>query len=120
MSLTDADIRLADALLLQFCRRADRLYGKEAITPNMHLHCHLKQSLYDYGPIHNFWLFAYEWYNAVFEQFPSSNRSFEIHFMNRVLQEFQLFTSLQFLPKEFESDFGNVTSQSQLFKGQWK
>ena len=108
MSLTDTDIRLADALLLQFCRRAEILYGKEAITPNMHLHCHLKQSLYDYGPIHNFWLFAYERYNGIFEQFPSSNRSFEIHFMNRFLQEFQLFTSLQFLPKAFESDFGDV------------
>ena len=28
--------------------------------------------------------------------------------MNRFLQEFHLFTSLQFLPKEFESDFGHV------------
>ena len=56
MKISEADIKLADALLLQFCRRAERLYGKEVATPNMHLHCHLKQSLYDYGPIHNFWL----------------------------------------------------------------
>jgi hypothetical protein len=108
MRISDVDIKLADALLLQFCRRAERLYGKEVTTPNMHLHCHLKQSLYDYGPIHNFWLFSYERYNGIFEQFPSSNRSFEIHFMKRFVQEFRLFTSLQFLPKEFESEFGNA------------
>ena len=112
MKISDVDIKLADALLLQFCRRAERLYGKEVATPNMHLHCHLKQSLYDYGPIHNFWLFSYERYNGIFEQFPSSNRSLEIHFMKRFVQEFRLFTSLQFLPKEFESDFGNALKTS--------
>ena len=112
MRISDADIKLADALLLQFCRRGESLYGKEVTTPNMHLHCHLKQSLYDYGPIHNFWLFSYERYNGIFEQFPSSNRSLEIHFMKRFLHEFQLFTSVQFLPKEFESDFGDMIKAS--------
>ena len=54
MVITDEEIKLADAFLLQFCYRVERLYGKKIITPNMHLHCHLKQCLYDYGPIHNF------------------------------------------------------------------
>ena len=67
MTITDAQIRLADAFLLQFCRRVENLYGKNVITPNMHLHCHLQQSLYDYGPIHNFWLFSYERYNGILE-----------------------------------------------------
>ena len=49
-SLSVADISLADALLAQFCRRIERLYGKNVITPNMHMHCHYKQMLLDYGP----------------------------------------------------------------------
>ena len=43
--------RLGDALLLQFCRRIERVFGKEFITPNMHLHCHLLECIIDYGPL---------------------------------------------------------------------
>ena len=46
------------------------------ITPNMHLHCHLKQSLLDYGPIHNFWLFSFERHNGKTEKtFKNEQRS---------------------------------------------
>ena len=48
--LTADEIKLADALLLQFCRRVDRMYGQGVITPNMHLHCHLKDVILDFGP----------------------------------------------------------------------
>ncbi len=48
------DIQLADALLLQFCCRVERMYGQRAITPNMHMHCHYKDILQDYGPSHSF------------------------------------------------------------------
>lgn len=104
VAITQSEIELADAHLLQFCIRVERLYGPSVITPNMHLHCHLKQSLYDYGPIHNFWLFSYERYNGILENFPSSNRSLEIQLMNRFLREFQSFIPTSW-PKEFESDF---------------
>lgn len=55
-------IRLADALLLQFCKCTERMYGKRTITPNMHMHCHLKDCILDYGPLHGFWLFSFERY----------------------------------------------------------
>ena len=105
MVITDEEIKLADAFLLQFCCRVEKLYGNRIITPNMHLHCHLKQCLHDYGPIHNFWLFSYERYNGILEHFPSNKRSLE---MQRFLQKCSLFTSFQFLPNEFESDFGHI------------
>lgn len=57
-TISHHDIQLADALLLQFCRRVERMYGKSLITPNMYLHCHIKESLYDYGPIHDFHMSA--------------------------------------------------------------
>ena len=40
MSLTAAEIQLADVFQLQFCRRVEIVYGKNDITHNMHLHCH--------------------------------------------------------------------------------
>ena len=36
------DIDKADELLMSFCTGVETLYGNEAITPNMHLHGHLK------------------------------------------------------------------------------
>ena len=108
MILTDAEIELADAFLLQFCRRAESLYGKNMITPNMHLHCHLKQSLLDYGPIHNFWLFSFERYNGILEHFPSNNRSIEIQLMQRFIREFELSSSCHNLPMDYQTDFSSL------------
>lgn len=56
--LTDNDIIVADNLLMQFCNSFENLYGKESITPNMHLHGHLKECMLDYGPVFSFWLFS--------------------------------------------------------------
>ena len=41
------NVKLGDALLLQFCRRTEQLFGKESVTPNMHLHCHLADCMTD-------------------------------------------------------------------------
>ncbi len=40
-SLSEVDIILADNLLLQFCKRVERLFGTSFATPNMHMHGHL-------------------------------------------------------------------------------
>lgn len=48
-TLTTDDIILADALLLHFSKRVQCMYGENAITPNMHMHCHFKDVLLDYG-----------------------------------------------------------------------
>ena len=37
-SISLNDVTLADALLLQFCKRGQRMYGPNVITRNMHLH----------------------------------------------------------------------------------
>ena len=49
LSFTQLD--LADALLVQFCIKVESLYGRGAITPNMHLHGHLKQVILNFLPI---------------------------------------------------------------------
>ena len=106
MNITCTEIDLADTLLLNFCKRVESLYGKDTITPNMHLHC---QCLLDYGPTHNFWLFAYERYNGILESFPTNHRSLEIQLMKRFLREFKLSTSLP-IPDLFKEEVGEFMS----------
>ena len=46
--LHSSDIHLGDALLMQFCTRYERIYGKQAVTPNIYLHAHLRECFLDY------------------------------------------------------------------------
>ena len=36
ISFTELD--LADALLIKFCVRVEQMYGKDVVSPNMHMH----------------------------------------------------------------------------------
>ena len=110
LSLTD--VTLADALLLQFCRRLERVYSSDYITPNMHMACHLKECITDYGPLHTFWLFAFERYNGLIENMPCNNRMVEVQFMRRFLRDIK-FSSLPLpdsLCEDFHSQFDGLTS----------
>ena len=66
------EIEQADELLMSFCTGLERLYGKEAITPNMHLHGHLKECILDVGPLYSFWCFSFERYNGILEKMKKS------------------------------------------------
>ena len=104
--MTVNDVNLADALLLQFCKRVQHMYGENVITANMHLHCHLKDVLLDYGPIHEFWLFPYERYNGTMGNFLTNNRNFEPQLMQRFLRD--LSSSSFPFPNEFQDDFNSI------------
>ena len=111
-NITQSEIDLADALVHRFCCQVETLYGTHVITPNLHLHCHLRQSIKDYGPVNNFWLFAYERYNGILESYPTNGRSIEIQLMKKFLKEFTLYAHIPHLPSEFQDDFSNFfTSQ---------
>ena len=104
------------ALLLQFCRRMEHIYmyGNESITPNMYMHCHLRSCVEDYGPLHGFWLFAFERYNGILGSTPNHNHSIEVQLMQRVVRDAELVSMP--LPDEFSTDlkplFPNKVSDS--------
>ena len=75
----------ADLYFLQFCRKVETLYGKEYCTPNMHLHLHLKESFFNYGPPNAFWCFAFERYNGILGSYHSNKKSIESQFMKKFL-----------------------------------
>lgn len=58
--ITINDINIAHNLLHQFCKKFELLYGAQRVTPNMHLHMHLKECILEFGPIYSFWLFSFE------------------------------------------------------------
>ena len=73
-------------------------------TPNMHMHCHLRDCVMDFGPISGFWLFPYERFNGILGELPSNNRSFEIQLMKRFLND-QSMHSIS-VPQEFSEVLG--------------
>lgn len=90
VELTNNDIQIADALLVKFCTRFENLFGGDRVTPNMHLHCHLRECVLDYGPLRNFWLFAFERYNGVLESLHTNNRNIEPQLMRKFLRECEI------------------------------
>ena len=85
--LTDSDIEIGDRFLMEFCKTFEDLYGKDLVTPNMHLHGHLKECLIDYGPFHSFWCFSFERFNGILGSYHTNNRSIEIQLMRRFLMQ---------------------------------
>ena len=101
--LSDIDIKKADLLLLNFCRKVEILYGKQEVTPNMHLHCHLTECVKEYGPTFGFWLFSFERYNGMLGKFPNNQKHIEVQLMRRFETELQLHTLP--LPQMFHDKF---------------
>lgn len=86
-SISVEDIKVADLLLIQFCKRVKRLFGTKFVTPNMHMHFHLSECLQDYGPLHSFWLYSFERYNGLLGNQPTNNRSIELQLLQRFLRD---------------------------------
>lgn len=92
--LSRNDIELAECLLLRFCTKVECFYGKHVITPNMHLHGHIKEMLLDYGPSQELWLFSYERYNGILGNQPNNNKVIEPQLMQRFIRDSYCFSAM--------------------------
>ena len=75
------DVDKADMLLVEFCKKQQVLYGVQSCTPNMHMHCHLKECIMDVGPLHCFWCFSL---NGMLEKMQKTWQSPEIQLAHQV------------------------------------
>ena len=107
--LTLQDIHVIDNYLLQFSKMFESLYGKDAVTPNIHLHAHLTECILDYGPVYSFWLFSFERYNGLLGKTPTNKRNIEIQFMNRFCRDSIVISKS--LPQEASSMFSPIIQQ---------
>ena len=113
--LSHNDLKKADLLLLKFCTQFERLYGRKEVRINMHLHCHLKECIEDYGPVYSFWCFAFERYNGILGSTCFNNRSIEIQLMRKfICEQFVLNVSLPEEHSETFTAFFNRYQTSQL------
>lgn len=70
--VTDTQVKRAHDLLIFNFNEFLRLYGSKYCSPNMHMACHLRECMLDYGPLSTFWCFAFEHYNGTLEEIQTS------------------------------------------------
>ena len=84
-AIRKSSVQAADAYLKHFCQHFARIYGAEPCTINMHLHLHLQECIYDYGPVYSWWCFAFERYNGMLGSYYTNRRNIEPQIMSKFL-----------------------------------
>ena len=79
--ITKTDLIVSDWKLLHFLKEYEKINRELAITPNMHLHLHLKECVENYGSIYGFWRFSFERYNGILGSYHKNSKTVEIQIM---------------------------------------
>jgi hypothetical protein len=58
-------IQEAHGRLIEIIKLVEMHYGRDKITPNLHLSLHLHDCSIDYGPLYAFWCFSFERMNGI-------------------------------------------------------
>ena len=103
------EIKEGERLLKSFCLEFLRLYGKENLTPNMHLHLHLPDDMLDYGPVYVFWLFSFERYNGTMVRCSTNYKQIPIQLMKQFLER------QDSRNQAWPADFEDIVQQTKLF-----
>ena len=111
-SISLQELDMADTFLIEFCETFERLYGKEHLTINMHLHGHLKECLLDFGP---FWLFSFERLNGILESYHTNGHDIPIQLMRRFLVTSDF--DQHKWPEEFQPTFSPFLFRHKYNKG---
>lgn len=101
--ISKTDLEIVDGLLLKFCKSVETLYGKHTITPNMHLHNHLKEIILNHGPVTSFWCFSFERFNGLMGSTSTNKRSVELQLMRKLAISRQLRDMK--LPNQYPDEF---------------
>ena len=51
--------------LIKIVKLIEEHYGRDKITPNLHLSLHLRECSYDFDPLYTFWCFSFERMNGI-------------------------------------------------------
>ena len=73
----------AQNLLVEYCKEFEKRYSQENVVINMHLACHLKECIIDYGPVHEFWCFRFERFNGFLGSYLNNHQNISIAMMKR-------------------------------------
>ena len=106
-------VEKAHKLLIEFNKGVETAYGWQACTMNMHLHCHLQQSILDFRPIYSFWCLPYERLNGVLGSYSTNRHSIVIQIMRKFSSNSAL--SEETLPLELDNS-ANCNERFTTFK----
>ncbi|GET63382.1 hypothetical protein GLOIN_2v1786147 [Rhizophagus irregularis DAOM 181602=DAOM 197198] len=89
-------MREAHQRLINLVKLIEENYGRDKITPNLHLSLHLCECSLDYGPLYTFWCFSFERMNGMLGSFPNSRRKIEPEIMRRLMFDNQISNIINF------------------------
>ena len=108
-----------DHHLMSFCNQVEQLFGVGGCTPNLHMHGHLQECFFDYGPSDSFWLFAFERLNGILGAVSTNNRSIDIQlFMRKILSNQQILRMLG--TNCIDDDFKDILKSANVAQGSLK
>ena len=81
--ITIDNVKLAHCLLHQFNCSFEEMHGSEYCSINMHLSCHLAETIINFGPIYAFWCFPYERFNGILGAYTTNNHSINVQIMRK-------------------------------------
>ena len=89
-SVTLESVRAAEIALAEFAHRFELRYDDEASKLNHHLVQHLGECVRDYGPVTQFWTFAYERMNGFLKHFQTNNKTSHLTMFDKMLRQCSL------------------------------
>ena len=80
------------------------------------MHGHLVDSVKDYGPVYNFWLFSFERYNGILSNIPNNSKNVEMQLMRRFDRDISSLSMT--MPVEFSEEFSCFFESMQTDRAQ--
>ncbi|KAI7905812.1 uncharacterized protein BX663DRAFT_584082 [Cokeromyces recurvatus] len=103
--ITVSEVNEAHTLLVEFIKNNVDLYEPDFIIPNMHMHLHLQQTIYDFGPLYSTWLYSFERMNGDIKKIDINFKEGpEFTYMEKFLQQVHVQDYLQMLPNSLKGN----------------
>ena len=112
------EIEEADKHLMEFLHSFQTLYGKPMCTINLHLHAHIKDCLLNFGPVHNFWCFAFERMNGILGNYRTNCRDISVQIMRRSIDAYSF--AVHNWPTDLKNDLSFLIENSLYNQGSLK
>ncbi|PKK55704.1 hypothetical protein RhiirC2_801713 [Rhizophagus irregularis] len=76
--------------LVKIVKIIEQNYGRDMISPNLHLSLHLYECAKDFGPLYTFWYFLFKCMNGMLGSLPNSHRKIEPKLMRQIMNDKQI------------------------------